>query len=269
MRYFFHIGYHGYTYHGWQRQAGDMSVQEKIEDALSSIFQTPIIALGCGRTDAKVSASQYFFHADIEKEWDFDLKFRLNKKLPPGIAIFDIIPVEPNQHARFDAAQRTYDYFIHTYKNPFLSQVSSFYLIEKLDVTKMQEAVKLLSKYTNYRSFCKSPDKHHSTICEVSHAQLFVNQNGDKIRFQITSNRFIKGMIRIIVGKLLEIGKGEFTVEEFENALKTTEPLKLLSPAHPQGLYLSKVIYPYLNIAPRVDFSTILQNNVDVLWEQI
>ncbi len=269
MRYFFHIGYHGFQYHGWQRQLGAMSVQEIIEDALSSIFQDTITIVGCGRTDAQVSASQYFFHTEFKDEWDFDLKFRLNKLLPSGIAIFDIIPVEKNHHARFDAVKRTYDYFIHTTKNPFISQTSSFYQIENLDLAKMKEAVNLLSNYSDYRFFCKSPDKHHSTICNVTHAQLFNYKNGEKIRFQITSNRFLKGMIRIIVGKLLEIGKGECTIEEFENALKTTAPLKLIKPAYPQGLYLSKVTYPYLDMVPQMDFSTILQNNVDVVWENV
>lgn len=269
MRYFFHIGYHGFHYHGWQRQVGDISVQEIIEDALSAIFQTTITIVGCGRTDAQVSASQYFFHTQFKNELDFDLKFRLNKVLPPDIAIFDIIPVETTQHARFDATKRTYDYFIHTYKNPFLSQTSSLYQLEHLDIEKMKEAASLFAKYTDYKFFCKSPDRHHSTICNITQAQLFINKQGDKIRFQITSNRFLKGMIRVIVGKLLDVGKGECSIEEIEKALKTIEPLKLIKPAHPQGLFLSKVSYPFLDIPPRVDFSTILQNNVDVVWAAI
>ncbi len=105
-------------YHGWQRQANVLSVQEVIEEALSRILKTPVIVMGCGRTDAQVHATQFFFHLEVEKEWNFDLLFRLNKLLPPDIAVFEIIPVEEKQHARFDAMQRTYDYFIHTSKDP-------------------------------------------------------------------------------------------------------------------------------------------------------
>ncbi len=269
MRYFVHIGYHGFNYRGWQRQLGVTTVQEVLETAISKIFKTPITIVGCGRTDAQVNASQYFFHFDVNEKWNFDLKFRLNKILPTDIAIFDIIEVEDSQHARFDAVKRTYDYFIHTYKDPFLSTVSSLYFLKNLDYKKMQEAVSLLPKYNNYRTFCKSPDKHNSTICNITAAKLFVDNNGDKLRFQISSNRFLKCMIRILVGKFLEIGKGEFSVEEFEHCLKTQENPKLIIPAHPQGLYLSKVTYPFLDVPARMNFSTILENKTDIVWQEI
>ncbi|MDF2432121.1 MAG: tRNA pseudouridine38-40 synthase, partial [Mucilaginibacter sp.] len=119
MRYFFHIGYHGSAYSGWQKHAGILSVQDVLETRLSKLLKTTVNIVGCGRTDAGVHASQFFFHADIEREWNSDLFFRLNKILPDDIAIFDIIPMQGAVHARFDAVQRTYDYFIHTYKDPF------------------------------------------------------------------------------------------------------------------------------------------------------
>src|SRR5882757_6724738 len=147
MRHFFHIAYQGQHYNGWQKQPGAISVQEVIEKALFKIFKIPIPIIGCGRTDAHVHASQFFFHADIEDEFDFDLLYRLNKALPQNIAIFDIIKMDGLQHARFDAVQRKYDYFIHTYKDPFLSNQSSFYLQPKLDLHKMKAAVNLLTKY--------------------------------------------------------------------------------------------------------------------------
>ena len=254
LRYFVHIGYKGTNYFGWQRQPDKQSVQEILEDNLSKIFKMPIIVFGCGRTDAGVHASQYFFHMDIEKPWNFDLFFRLNRILPDDIALFDIIPVEGQPHARYDAIQRSYDFFIHTYKDPFLSQSSSLYLRKSFDLHEMKKAVDLLPKYEDYRAFCKSPDKNEHTICRVSSASLYTNISGDRIRFQISSNRFLGRMIRIIVRKLIEIGDGTLSVDEFESHLISRNiPSKIL-PAHPQGLFLSKVSYPFLDIEPKAKF---------------
>lgn len=254
MRYFVHIGYKGTNYFGWQRQPDKLSVQEILEDNLSKIFKMQIPIFGCGRTDAGVHASQYFFHMDIEKPWNFDLFFRLNRILPDDIALFDIIPVEGQPHARFDAIQRSYDFFIHTYKDPFLSQNSSLYLRKGFNLDEMKRAVDLLPKYEDYRAFCKSPDKNEHTICRVSSASLYTNSSGDRIRFQISSNRFLGRMIRIIVRKLIEIGDNTLSVDEFESHLISRNiPSKIL-PAHPQGLFLSKVNYPFLNIEPKAKF---------------
>lgn len=259
MRYFFHIAYQGKHYNGWQKQPGILSVQDVIEKALQQIFKTIIPIIGCGRTDAHVHASQFFFHADIEQDFDFDLLYRLNKALPQNIAIFDIIKMEGLPHARFDAVQRQYDYFIHTYKDPFLSNQSSFYLEENLDLKQMKAAVDLLPKYKDYRAFCTQPNKYEHTICNVMDAGLFVNAKGDRIRFHIASNRFLSKMIRILMGKILKVGKGNLSVDEFESLLITLQTPKLLEPAHPTGLYLSKVTYPYLNLAPRTEFLTAMQ----------
>ncbi len=248
MRYFFHIAYNGHQYHGWQRQPKHISIQEVIEDCLSRIVKMPTMIMGCGRTDAQVHASQYFFHADIQEEWHYDFVFRMNKVLPSDIALFNIIPVERNAHAQFDAKSRTYDYFIHTYKDPFLTQSSSLYLEKNLRYDLMNEAANLLTKYNDYRSFCKSPDQYKHTLCNIKSVQLFSNSNTDRIRIQITADRFLHGMIRAIVAKLLKIGKGELSIAEFENYLIKKEMHPNLEFAYPQGLYLSKIIYPYLNI---------------------
>lgn len=255
MRYFVHIGYKGTNYYGWQRQPNKLSVQEVLENSLSKIFKQNIIIYGCGRTDAGVHASQYFFHMDIEKTWNFDLFFRLNRILPDHIALFDIIPMQGMEHARFDAIQRVYEFFIHTYKDPFLSESSSLYLRNSLDLQKMKKAVNLLPRYDDYRAYCKSPDKNEHTICLVSSANLYVNNNGDRLRFRISSNRFLGRMIRILARKLIEIGDGTLSVDEFESHLISKSiPAKIL-PAHPQGLYLSKVTYPYLDLEPKAIFS--------------
>lgn len=259
MRYFFHIAYQGQHYNGWQKQPGASSVQEVIENTLFKIFKLQIPIIGCGRTDAHVHASQFFFHADINTDFDFDLLYRLNKALPQNIAVFDIIQMEGLPHARFDAVQRKYDYFVHTYKDPFLSNQSSFYLENSLDLHKMKNAVNLLTKYKDYRAFCTQPNKYEHTICNVMEADLFVNAKGNRIRFHIASNRFLSKMIRILMGKLLKIGTGSLTVDEFENHLITLKTPEVLKPAHPTGLYLSKVSYPYLNLQPKTDFLTAAQ----------
>lgn len=259
MRYFFHIAYQGQFFSGWQKQQGVKSVQEVIEQTLFKIFKKTIPIIGCGRTDAHVHASQFFFHADIEEEFDFDLLFRLNMALTYNIAVFDIIKMEGKPHARFDAVQRKYDYFIHTYKDPFLSTQSSLYQYANLNTVKMAEAVKLLPKYKDYRPFCTHPNKYEHTICNVMEASLYVNAKGDRIRFNIASNRFLGKMIRILMGKILKIGQGELSVDEFENHLITLETPKILKPAQPTGLYLSKVTYPYLNIEPRTEIISTVQ----------
>jgi len=263
MRFFFHIGYNGYNYRGWQRQPGVENIQQVLETIISQVLKESVTVMGCGRTDAMVHASQYFFHIDVEKEWDFDLLFRLNKNLPDDIAIFEILPMKDNQHARFDATKRTYDYFIHTYKDPFLSPLSSLYLVKNLELLKMKEALTLLTKYNDFRAFCKTPADYDHTICNVTLANLYSDASGDRLRFQISANRFLGRMIRIIVGKLLEIGGGILSVEEFEYHLISRETPKTIEPAYPQGLYLSKVVYPYLDIPSRTTFSPFLKDTSD------
>ncbi|OKS89215.1 tRNA pseudouridine(38-40) synthase TruA [Mucilaginibacter polytrichastri] len=267
MRYFFHLGYLGTNYSGWQKHPDGPGVQQVLENALSQIFKTPLWIVGCGRTDAQVHASQYFFHLDTTQAWDFDLLFRLNKLLPSDIAVFEIIPMPDDAHARFDAIERSYDYFIHTYKDPFLSNFSSYYLIKNWDIEQMNRAAGLLLKYNDYHAFCKMPDRNTHTICHISEAGVFTDQTGDKLRFRISANRFLGKMVRIITGKLIEIGTGTLSVDEFESHLIDPLLLQIIKPAYPQGLYLSKIKYPYLDIAPCSTFSQMLAGETN--WKAI
>ncbi|WP_439882637.1 tRNA pseudouridine synthase A [Pontibacter sp. MBLB2868] len=269
MRYFFHIGYNGARYRGWQRHPYAISVQQVIESCLQKILKEPVAIVGCGRTDAEVHASQFFFHLDVAAPWTFDMLFRLNKVLPPDIAVFDILPMEGLPHARFDAVKRSYDYFIHTYKDPFLSGSSSLYLVKELNLEQMQAATSLLPLYTDYKAFCITPAEQDSTTCHVTEARWLTDKNGDRLRFQITANRFLSRMIRIIVGKLLQVGTGALSPDEFESYLALSARPKHLSAAYPQGLYLSKVTYPFLDLPPRSSFSAILQNHADNSWDLI
>ena len=242
-------------YHGWQRQQSAVGVQEVIEGVLSKVLKTPVSIYGCGRTDAQVHASQYFFHADLEDTYDFDLLSRLNRNLPTDIAIFDILPMHHNAHARFDAVQRTYDYFIHRRKDPFLAGKSAYYPDGDFDLSRMQTAVDLLPQYDDYYAFCRSPDKFEHTICRVSAAHLQISENGERLHFQISANRFLSGMIRIIVGRLLEVGAGQMSVEAFEHHLRDKQTPRTITGAHPQGLYLSKIVYPYIDLPQRMAFA--------------
>jgi len=246
-----------------------VGVQEIIEAVLEKVVKMPVSVNGCGRTDAQVHASQYVFHADLAENYDFDLKSRLNRALPPDMAIFAILPVHAKAHARFDATQRTYDYFIHSRKDPFLQGSSALYDHQNLDLRSMKSAVDLLSQYDDYYAFCKSPASYEHTICQVSSAHLWVDKSGERLRFQMTSNRFLRGMIRIIVGRLLEIGLGKLSVAAFEQHLRNKQTPRIITSAYPQGLYLSKIVYPYLDLPPRTEFAAMFQYEQDDYWREI
>jgi tRNA pseudouridine38-40 synthase len=266
LRSFLHIAYNGNNYRGWQKLPGIVSVQQVIETILSQIFKQQISVIGCGRTDAQVHASQFFFHFDIEQEWNFDLQFRLNKCLPHAIVVYDVIRMDGLPHARFDAIQRSYDYYIHTRKDPYLTGLSAFYPATNLDLVKIREGVGLLTQYDDYGFLCKSQLKYEHTICRVSEAELFTDLNHVRLRFHISSNRFLAGMIRIIAGKLLEIGKGELAVTEFEQFLLKNVTPKTIIPAYAHGLYLSKVTYPYLDLPNRSFVENMLKSEVDLAF---
>lgn len=247
-----------------------MGVQEVIEAVLEKVVKAPVNINGCGRTDAQVHASQYVFHADLaEAGYGFDLKSRLNRALPPDIAVFAILPVSAKAHARFDATQRTYDYFIHTQKDPFLAGSSALYPDLHLDVTSMKAAVDLLPQFDDYYAFCKSPASFEHTICRVTAAHLWVDKCGERLRFQITANRFLTGMVRILVGRLLEIGTGKMSVETFEQHLRTKQRPRIIKSAHPQGLYLSKIVYPYLELSQGTQFAAVFNYEQHDYWLDI
>lgn len=266
MRYFFHIGYHGTAYRGWQKFANINSLQNTIEHTLKKVLKMDVPIVGCGRTDAGVHAAQFYFHADIDKSIDFDLKRRVNQNLPADIVVFDALEVSTERHARFDAVSRSYDYFIHLEKDPFLDQHSTLYEIDDLNYDAMKQAVALLTRYNDYRSFCKTPLKYRTTICKITEATLSVGSGG-RLRFHIAANRFLSGMIRILIEHLIRIGQGDMRVDQFENLLITKSPAVNVERAPAQGLYLSSVVYPYLSLPPRTDFIRML--SLETTWTPV
>jgi tRNA pseudouridine38-40 synthase len=249
MRYFIHLGYDGNNYRGWQRQKTPRNtVQEVIEKTLSRFFKKGVWVSGCGRTDAGVHASQYVLHIDLDEAPLFDLKFRLNKNLPHDIAVFEIIEVNEDQHCRHDAVARTYDYFIHWNKDPVLFRYSSFYQDLVLDFDLMRKAAALILGTRDFKPLCKQPDSYNNTLCQISKCELFVNEEQGRLRFTITGNRFLRGMVRICVFFLLEVGSGKMTLKEFKEILNQEKEMIEKLPAYPNGLFLSRVEYPFLEL---------------------
>ncbi|MEL6867433.1 MAG: tRNA pseudouridine synthase A, partial [Bacteroidota bacterium] len=203
MRYFFQIAYKGTAYRGWQRQINVPTVQEVMEQVLSQLLKRPITCIGCGRTDAGVHASQYFFHIDYEASLPENLLFLLQKNLPGDIVVYQIFLMEGWPHAQFDAVERTYRYYLHTQVNPFWQDLSAFYPID-LSVPLLQKALDLLPQYQDYRAFCKTPDRHASTLCQVNFAHLASDVEQTYFCIELRANRFLKSMVRLLVGQLLE-----------------------------------------------------------------
>jgi len=244
VRYFIQFAYNGTHYHGWQIQPNASSVQETLNKAFSVLLNEPISIMGAGRTDTGVHASEMFGHFDTEKILDIPvLVHKLNSYLPKDIAIFDIILVHDDAHCRFDATKRTYEYHINTIKNPFLQELS-WYVNQKLDVDLMNEAAQLLLKHTDFQCFSKVNTDVNTFDCTIFEA--FWKQEKGKLIFTISANRFLRNMVRAIVGTLINIGLRKITLEDFENiiASKNREKAGFSVPAH--GLYLTNIYYDYL-----------------------
>jgi tRNA pseudouridine38-40 synthase len=264
MRYFIHLGYDGSNYSGWQKQKEiKNTVQEVIEQALFRLFKKEINVYGCGRTDAGVHASQYVIQLNLDEAPTFDFKFRLNKHLPKDISVFEIIPVNEDQHCRYDAVSRTYDYFIHWNKEPGLVRFSSFYEDLKLDYDLTKKAIDLILQNKDFKQLCKQPESYNNTLCNIIKCDLFINEEQGRLRFTITANRFLRGMVRICVFYLLEVGKGKMTLDDFSEVLNQKKVLKEKSSAHPNGLFLSRIEYPNLELSDSNNLIKMLKNGLE------
>lgn len=249
MRYFIKLAYNGTNYHGWQSQPNASSVQETLSSAVSVVLNSDITLMGAGRTDTGVHAKEMFAHFDFETPIDIlSLVHKLNSYLPKDIVIFDVIPVHDDAHARFDATKRTYEYHINTFKDAFL-QDKSWYYNQKLDMDLMNEASKLLFNHSDFQCFSKvntDVNTFDCTIFEAHWTRGTGEQGADKLVFTITANRFLRNMVRAIVGTLIYVGLRKISLEDFNNiiASKNRSEAGFSVPAH--GLYLTKIEYPYL-----------------------
>ena len=245
MRYFIQLSYDGTAYHGWQRQPNGKSVQETLEGALSILLRQTVEVVGAGRTDAGVHASMMVAHMDLSSplggELERNLVYKLNKLLPHDIAVQRVWPVSDDMHARFSATSRTYHYYIHTRKNPFLRD-RSWLVTFPLDFDRMNEAARRLFDYEDFTSFSKVNTDAKTNLCHITEARWEEVEQGNW-RFTITANRFLRNMVRAIVGTLVEVGRGRMTVEEFCQVIEQKNRCSAGESVPAHALFLTRVEY--------------------------
>lgn len=244
MRYFVELAYNGTNYFGWQKQPQQISVQETIEKAFSTILRVPIAVTGCGRTDTGVHAKQYFLHFEFEAAFPKAFLSRINKVLPKDISIFRIFPVAADAHARFDAYHRAYEYHLSFVKNPFQQDTCYLYPYpQRPDMEKMQAAAQLLLEYQDFFPFCKSNTDVKTMVCDLKRAEWVMNADGKGMVFHIAANRFLRGMVRLIVGMTINVGLGKVNLEAVQEAMQQQTRLKKSWSVPPQGLFLKDILY--------------------------
>ena len=242
MKYFFEIAYKGTNYHGWQSQKNALGIQEVINNALSTILGSAFECIGSSRTDTGVHALKQFFHIEVETKLDDNFRYRLNSFLPDDIAIMNIFKVVDSAHSRFDAVSRSYQYRISKVKDPFMFD-TAIYVSHTLNVQKMQKAASLLIGDHDFTSFSKVKTDVKSFECDIKEANW--SENNNLLIFNITANRFLRGMVRTIVGTMLEIGHGKIAFEDFNRIIKSKDRKKAGAAAPAKGLTLMSVEYPF------------------------
>jgi tRNA pseudouridine38-40 synthase len=270
QRYFIELAYNGTNYHGWQTQPNAITVQEVLDKALSIILRIPIETTGAGRTDTGVHARQLFAHFDVLQEpmehgllylvdqkndepltinYERYLKWTrgVNALLPDDISVKRIIPVHAEAHARFDANLRSYEYHVHFQKDPFLHD-RSWLVRDVPDVYLMNAAAKIIMEYTDFSSFSKSNTQVHTNNCKISRAEWLVE--GDRLVFHISADRFLRNMVRAIVGTLMMVGKGDITPEGVRQIIESKNRSNAGTSVPACGLYLTQVSYPYGFLTP-------------------
>ncbi|MBC7607315.1 MAG: tRNA pseudouridine(38-40) synthase TruA [Burkholderiales bacterium] len=241
MRYFITFSYNGTHYHGWQYQPNATSVQETMNKALSTLLNSKVELMGAGRTDTGVHAKIMVAHFDFENDLnDQSLIHRLNAYLPPDIAVFKIIAVQDTAHARFDAKERTYEYHIHTFKNVFLND-QSWYHHPPLDIDLMNQASKMLLRHIDFQCFSKVNTDVNTFNCKITTAHWQAKKQ--QLVFTITADRFLRNMVRAIVGTLINVGLHKISVADFETIIESRNRSEagFSVPAH--GLYLTEIKY--------------------------
>ena len=242
MRYFVWFSYDGTAYHGWQIQPNGNSVQAELQWALSTLLREEISVTGAGRTDAGVHARQMVAHFDFSEAIDLEqLAYKLNRILPCDIAVDHVELVDDDMHARFSATSRTYHYYIHTKKDPF-SRPYSTELHYELDFDKMNEAGRILMTYDDFGAFCKSHSDVKTTLCRVTKAE-WVQTSVTSWYFEITANRFLRNMVRAVVGTLIDVGRGRLTLDDFRKVIEGKRRTEAGESMPANALFLENIRY--------------------------
>ncbi len=242
MRYFIEIAFHGAAYAGWQKQPFDITVQSVVEKALFTVFQSEVACVGAGRTDAGVHASFFVAHFDVEQYFDErQFIFKMNQLLPHDVSVRDVYPVNAEAHARFDAISRTYEYYITQQKDPFRLDRAT-YIKKLLSVDLMNQAAEVLLEFTNFKCFSKVNTQVHTYNCSIK--QAYWEQKEHLLVFRIQADRFLRNMVRAIVGTLIELGLRKRSIDELRQIIKSENRSKAgkSMPAH--ALFLTDIVYP-------------------------
>lgn len=251
MRYFLKLSYNGAPFHGWQSQPNAVSVQQTVEESLSVILRHDTSIVGAGRTDTGVNARMMYAHFDAKKIEDPKrFLLSLNRLCGPSIAIDDLIVVPADAHARFDATEREYKYFVTFRKSPFLSSFSWF-APNLLDVDAMNEAAAMLLEVKDFTSFAKLHSDTKTNICDVRRADWTPWDNAygvPGIVFTITADRFLRNMVRAVVGTLVDVGRGKLSLKDFQEIIDTKDRCSAGTSMPPQALFLWNIKYPYISI---------------------
>lgn len=237
------LSYNGKNYCGWQRQENAVSVQEVLEQNLSKIFNAPIELVGCGRTDTGVHAKEYYVHTDTDATLPENFIYRINRMLPEDISIAEIFEAADDLHARFDAVNRTYKYFIHFDKNPFLEDFSFLVHEWRPDIQKMNHCIRQLFGERDFASFEKKGSDNKTSICKLENAYWETAENG--LVFTITANRFLRNMVRRITAALLMVGLGKLSEQELLDAVHAKDSLEVKIAVPAKGLFLWKITYGF------------------------
>ena len=242
MRYFITFSYDGTAYHGWQIQPHSVTVQEELQKALSTLMRKPMEGVGAGRTDTGVHARKMIAHFDHDEVLDcFQLVYKLNKLLPRDIAVQHVEPVADDMHARFSAKSRTYHYYVHLDKNPFLRSYS-WQVYGNPDFELMNRAARVLMEYKDFTSFSKVNTDTKTNDCTITEAR-WDRVGEDQWRFTVTANRFLRNMVRAIVGTLMEVGRGRMTIEQLRSVIEAKDRCRAGDSVPGNALFLVEVLY--------------------------
>lgn len=247
-RFFLELAYNGQAYCGWQNQPNGTAVQAVIEQAISTILRAEIPVVGCGRTDAGVHASQYFLHFDAPVPVPTNFVYRLNSFLPKDIVIYNLTEVSPEAHARFDAQKRSYVYKITGRRDPFnkgtITEIGQF---KSIDFELLQETAQLFLKYDAFFPFCKTNSDAKTMNCKMFKSEWEVFPSEMQIHYHVSANRFLRGMVRLLVGACLNVAQGKLSIAEVKMALEKQERIEKSHSVPADGLFLNEVHFPFLN----------------------